>query len=200
MAPPLLPIFRSRLQGDLLALVLGTPDQEWTIEALATATGHPYQTVSNELRRLEAGGLLVGRTVGRAKFLRADTTNPYLPPLSQLVLMSFGPPLVLAEEFSGVDGVDEILLFGSWAARYSGEPGPPPRDVDVLVIGTPDRDALHEAARRAEGRLHREVNVTLRSRERWKNDDDGFTRQLRRSPLVRLTGGSDPATAEVTHR
>lgn len=111
--------------------------------------------------------------------------------------MSFGPPLVLAEEFRAVHGVEEILLFGSWAARYSGEPGPPPQDVDVLVVGTPDRDAGHEAARRAEGRLQREVNVTLRSRERWENDDDGFTRQLRRSPLVRLIGGGAPTPAQA---
>lgn len=199
-APPLLPVFRSRLQGDLLALMLGDPEREWTIDELATATGRPYQTVSNELRRLEVGGLLVRRTVGRGKFVRVDTANPYLSPLSQLVLMSFGPPLVLTEEFGEVDGVEEVLLFGSWAARYSGEPGPPPRDVDVLVVGTPDRDAVHEAARRAEGRLRREVNVTLRSRERWEGDDDGFTLQLRRSPLVRLIGGSGPSVPAGTHR
>ncbi|MGH3299022.1 MAG: hypothetical protein ACRDP7_45245, partial [Trebonia sp.] len=31
-APPLLPVFRSCLQGELLALVLGAPAAEWTAE------------------------------------------------------------------------------------------------------------------------------------------------------------------------
>lgn len=37
-----------------------------------------------------------------------------------------------------VDGVERVLVFGSWACRHLGEPGPTPRDIDVLVLGTPD--------------------------------------------------------------
>ena len=36
-----------------------------------------------------------------------------------------------------------------------------PADLDVLVIGDPSRDELDAAAQRAEGRLAREVNVTI---------------------------------------
>ena len=28
----------------------------------------------------------------------------------------------------------DIFIFGSWAARYRGEPGPPPNDIDVAVV------------------------------------------------------------------
>jgi predicted nucleotidyltransferase len=30
----------------------------------------------------------------------------------------------------------ELAVFGSWAARYRGERGPVPGDVDLLVVGT----------------------------------------------------------------
>ena len=183
-ASPLLPVFRSRLQGEVLALLMGEPAREWTIEQLATATGQPYQTVASEVRRLDQGDLLLTRSIGRSKLVRANESSPYFGPLSQLVLMSFGPPLVVAEAFAGMPGMTQVLIFGSWAARYAGEPGPAPHDVDVLVIGTPDRDAAFEAARRAQGRLGREVNVTIRSQDQWDNDDDGFTRQLRASPQL----------------
>ena len=185
-APALLPVFRSRLQGELLALVLGAADVEWTVEELARRTGQPYQTVANEVRRLQAADLLVVRLVGRSKMLRANEGSPYFGPLSQLALMSFGPPLVIGEEFGDLAGVHQILIFGSWAARYDGESGPAPNDVDVLLIGAPDRDAVYEAARRAEGRLGREVNVTVRGTERWQSASDGFTRQLRSSPLLEI--------------
>lgn len=64
--------------------------------------------------------------------------------------MSFGPPYVIQEEFGSLGDVERIFIYGSWAARYAGEQGPVPHDVDVLLVGTPDRDAAYEAARRAE--------------------------------------------------
>jgi hypothetical protein len=193
-APALLPVFRSRLQGVLLSLVMGQSDREWTVEELAAASGEPYPTVGTEVRRLQGAGLVTVRTVGRSKFLRADTASPYFGPLAQLVMMSFGPPLVVSEELATLPGVDQAFIFGSWAARYAGEVGPAPHDVDVLLVGTPDRDEVYDAADRAQRRLGREVNVTLRSPDRWENDQDGFTVQVRSSPLL-LVPPSAPGEA-----
>jgi predicted nucleotidyltransferase len=184
--PALLPVFRSRLQGELLALVLADPDAEWTVDDLAERTGHPYQTVANEVRRLQAADIVLARFIGRSKLLRANTGSPYFRPLAQLALMAFGPPLVVEEEFTPVDGIERIFIFGSWAARYAGESGPAPRDVDVLLVGAPDRDAAYEATRRAERRLGREVNIVIRGREAWHSASDGFMRQLRSSPLLEI--------------
>jgi DNA-binding transcriptional ArsR family regulator len=188
-APALLPVFRSRLQGEVLALIFADPAAEWTAEDLARRTGHPRQTVGNELRRLESADLVSARMIGRSKLMRANADSPYFRPLAQLVLMSFGPPLVIGDEFRGLINVEHIYIYGSWAARYSGEQGAAPNDVDVLLVGTPDRDEAYQAARRAEQRLGREVNVTVRDRAHWQAATDGFTRQLRSSPLVEIPMG-----------
>ena len=185
-APPLLPVFRSRLQGELLALVLGAPTAEWTAEELSQRTGHPRHTVANELRRLEEAVVFAARMIGRSKLTRANADNPYYEPLSRLALMSFGPPQVIREELGTIDGIEQLFIFGSWAARYAGQQGPPPNDVDVLIIGAPDRDEVYEAARRAQDRLGREVNTTIRKAEQWHSAQDGFARQLRSSPLVQI--------------
>jgi predicted nucleotidyltransferase len=185
-APPLLPVFRSRLQGELLALTLPDPDREWTIDELAERTGEPYQTVATEIRRLQEADLLTAETVGRTKLLQANLENPYLRPLTQLATMAFGPPMVVAEEFGQVDGIDAIYIYGSWAARYEGESGPSPQDIDVLVLGKPDRDDVFDAAQRAQRRLGREVNVTQRTRRQWETATDGFTEQVRSSPMVEI--------------
>lgn len=185
-APALLPVFRSRLQGEVLALVLADPGVEWTVDELARRTGQPYQTVGSEVRRLQDADLVVARSVGRTKLVRANEDSPYFRPLAQLAVMSFGPPLVIGEEFGSLGGVSQVIIYGSWAARYAGERGPAPRDVDVLLVGVPDRDAAYEAARRAEERLGREVNVTIRGVQDWRSATDGFTRQLRSSPLLEI--------------
>jgi len=185
-APALMPVFRSRLQGEVLALIFADPAVEWTSEDLAQRTGHPRQTVGNELRRLESADLVSTRMIGRSKLIRANADSPYFQPLAQLVLMSFGPPLVIGDEFGALTHVERIFIYGSWAARYSGEQGAAPNDVDVLLIGAPDRDEAYEAARRAEQRLGREVNVTVRDRAHWQSATDGFMRQLMSSPLVEI--------------
>lgn len=185
-APPLLPIFRSRLQGELLALVLADPARQWTIDELTDRTGEPYQTVATEVRRLQEADLLRATTIGRTKLLSANEANPYLRPLSQLATMAFGPPIVIGEEFASVDGIEVVYVYGSWAARYHGEPGPAPNDIDLLVIGRPDRDDVYDAARRAQQRLGREVNVTQRTRKQWDTATDGFSEQVRSSPMVEV--------------
>lgn len=195
-APPPLPIFRSRLQGELVALMLADATQRWTIAELAKRTGEPYQTVTAEVRRLQRAGLVSASNAGRTKLLSANEASPYLAPLAQLAIMAFGPPLVIAEEFAAVDGIDAVYIYGSWAARARGEPGPAPNDVDVLVIGWPDRDHVYEAAQRAERRLGREVNVTQRTRKQWETATDGFSRQVRASPLVEVPYGASRASVE----
>ena len=60
----LAPTFRSRTQGDLLALVLLHPDQEWTISDLARDLGVPLTTIQSEVRRLAERGVLATRKVG----------------------------------------------------------------------------------------------------------------------------------------
>ena len=176
--------------------MFGDPEVEWAAEDLARRTGHLRHTVSNELRRLETSDLVIPRTIGRNRLFHANTTSPYFEPLARLALLSFGPPYVIREEFESLSDLRQTFIYGSWAARYAGEPGPAPYDVDVLLIGTPDPDAVYAAARRAEERLGREVNVTIRDPERWRTATDGFTRQLRSSPMVEVQSAVPEADRE----
>ena len=186
-------IFRSQLQGDLLARVLLTPGR-FTISALARDLGAPIPTVQREVSRLENAGVLASSRVGRARLIEADESNPALEPLRQLVVVAFGPPCVVAEELGHVDGIREAFLFGSWAARYGGEEGRPPGDVDVLVVGAPNRDELFEACQRAGARLSREVNATVVSPERWAAAAEPFVQEIQRRSLVKVAGQRRDAT------
>ena len=185
-APALLPILRSQQQGEILALLLGDPDLELSLTEIAARTGAPHPSVHREIGRAEQAGLVVSRKVGNTRLVRANTASPYYAGLAEVLTRAFGVPAVLSEALQPVNGIAAAYIYGSWAARYAGEQGPTPHDVDVLLIGEPDRDAVYEATRRAEERLRREVNVTIRDAERWKNAADGFTRQLRSSPLVEI--------------
>jgi hypothetical protein len=98
--------------------------------------------------------------------------------------LAFGPHLVVEEELGSVAGLEAALIYGSWAARSQGEAGPPPNDLDLLVIGRPDRTQLYEAADRAERRLDLPINPAVRGRRRWDAAADPLVRQVKSSPVV----------------
>lgn len=185
--PPLLPLLRSRLQADLLTLVLLAPGREWTLSELAARVGASVSSAQREVVRAEQTGVIASRRVGRTRLVAA-ANSPLTGPLTELLLRSFGPRQVLAEELAAVDGIEAAYLFGSWAARYAGQVGRPPADLDVLVIGKPDRDALDDAAQRAGERVAREVNVTIRSPQWWREGTDGFHAEIARRPIVPVLG------------
>lgn len=187
-APPLLAVFRSQLQGELLARVLLSPGQ-LSMSDLARVLEAPVSTVAREVVRLVNAGLLVTRRIGRARLVAGNDDNPATGPLRDLVMIAFGPQPIITEEFSDLDGVEELLIFGSWAARYRGEAGPPPGDVDVLVVGHPDRDAVYDAAERSRGRLGREVNPVVVKAEQWQEAVEPFLQEVKRRPTLVLTQG-----------
>ena len=151
--------------------------------SLATRVGGSVSPAQREVSRAEDACVVVSRRVGNTRLVRA-LPSPITEPLTELLLRSFGPPQVIAEEFASVGGIDGLYVYGSWASRYAGVPGRAPADLDVLVIGRPDRDELDDAAQRAYRRLGREVNVTIRSLEWWRNGTDGFHAEVTSRPLV----------------
>ncbi|MGH4022224.1 MAG: MarR family transcriptional regulator [Pseudonocardiaceae bacterium] len=192
--PPLLPILRSRTQAGVLMVLLLNPDLELTQTELARRVGASLSSVADEVRRLEQAGLLSSRALGRARLVRAGT-GPLVEALAEVMLRAFGPLQIIAEEFGGAvteldAAVAELALFGSWAARYRGEPGAAPADLDVLVVvtsGVLDRGPLYAAADRAQERLGRPVNPTVITTERWARrgtGEDRFVDEIASRPIV----------------
>ena len=87
------------------------------------------------MARAAEAGVVGSRRLGSTRLVAAD--SPLTGPLTE-----------------SVAGVDAVYLFGSWAARYAGQRGRAPADIDVLVIGRPDRHELDEAVQ-ARSRLIR---------------------------------------------
>lgn len=174
VAPALMPVFRSQNQGEILALLLSDPTAEYNLTELAGILGtadHPVakQSVQKEVDRLVDAGILAQRYQGRNRLVRANTDHPAAEALTQLALVTFGPHTVIADEFSGLPGAEDVVIFGSWAARYRGETGHAPADIDVLVIGTAGRMATTDAARRAEERLRIPVNAQTCTADQWRD-------------------------------
>src|SRR6266513_2183376 len=122
-APSLAPMLRSDVQGRLLARLLLDPDREYTISELAEWTRSSMPTVLREVGRAERAGILRTRKLGQARMASANIAHPLFRVVRQLVVATYGPPAIIAKEFEQVAGVSAVVIFGSWASRYLGEPG-----------------------------------------------------------------------------
>lgn len=184
-----MPLFRSQHQAELLMWLLLHPEEEYGVSEMASRLGVPLSTLHREVVRLDQAGLIRSRTQGRNRLVRANVEHPATRALTQLLEITYGPKAVVAEEFAGV-GAEQVVIFGSWAARYAGEAGPPPRDIDVLVVGQVDRADLYDAADRATARLGIEVNPVVRTAGQWAEPSDALVSQVKRSPhLIVLASG-----------
>jgi len=174
------------MQGEILAALLLQPDREFTLKELSVFAGAAHSQVHGEVTRLTTAGWALGRKVGRTRLIRAATEHSMYLPMVQILELSYGPLVVLPEILARVEHVREAYIYGSWAARYVGEAGSAPRDVDVLLVGSPSRRQMTAAAADAGARLGLEVNIARVDTQAWEHDDDGFVATVRSRPHVAL--------------
>jgi hypothetical protein len=182
-----LPILRSQQQGEILALLLGDPDLELTLTQIADRTGAPHPSVYREVQRAEQAGILTSRKLGQTRLVRANVASPYFSGLAEVLTRAFGVPAVLGNALREVKGIAGAYIYGSWAARHAGQPGVRPvGDIDVLVLGDPDRDELYAALSAAEDRLGRPVQPAIRDPDWLDTGTGSFHDTIISRPMVQL--------------
>lgn len=191
-SPVLLPLLRSRAQGEILAWIVLHPQQAFSLVEIARSVGVSSPTVMREVDRLADAGLIREVRRGNQRMVQAETDTVVFGPLAQLMAVTFGPVPVLRELLTPIEGIREAHIYGSWAARYAQQPGPVPGDIDVLVIGTADPDELDAVAAAAAARLGREVSIRRVRPTTW--DDavgDAFKATVTSRPMVELLSAGD---------
>ena len=142
--------------------------------------------MQREVAILEEADLVRSTPFATAKVVRPNKESPYWTEVSGLALKSLGPAMLVADVLADEPGVSDAYIFGSWAARYSGEPGPDPGDVDVFIHGGRCRP------RERRGACHRHRRHTRPRGEPGFCEHVGlagtapFLRTLRARPLYRL--------------
>ncbi len=185
-APLLAPLFRSDGQARLLSTLVLTGD-ELSISDLAKRAELAYPTAHREVARLVDAGILSERRVGRTRLVRANDESPLVGPLRHILTVVTGPVVILAEELARIDGIEAAFLYGSFAARMLGEGGAAPNDIDLMVLGEPDVDAVYEACTRVESAVRRPVNPTILTPQEFAASS-GFLNNVRSGSAVAVIG------------
>lgn len=189
-SPLLAPLFRSEGQARLLAALLLT-GEELSLTQLAVDARLAYPTAHREVARLLAAGLLVERRVGNVRLISGNPDSPLTAPVRAILLSIVGPVVLLQQALSPVEGIACALIFGSFAARAQGVSGPPPNDIDVLVIGEPAESRVYETCREVSAQVGRVVNPTVMTPSEWMQHT-GFVAEVKSNPVVEVIGDCTP--------
>lgn len=184
--PALLPLLRSENQFRLLAKLLLEPTRRFMVAELAAETRIPQPSVSREIRNLLEVGILTATQERGRRVVYANTESAIFPELASLMLKTAGPKAVLEHRLRGLPGIERACVYGSWARRYAGQPGPEPADIDLLVIGAPDVYEVRRRADQASEELGRDVNATVLTGDEWSAGASGFVQRVNSSPIVNL--------------
>jgi len=189
LPPVLTPFVRSDSVGAILAEVFADPTKELTIAEVARRADVLPAVAHREVGRLVSGAILTDRREGNNRLVRVNPDHPLYGPMSQIIVTTYGPVPVLRGLLAAAPGVDEAYLYGSWAARRHGEPGPPPRDIDVLVIGHLGLDDMIQVQDAARAQLRADVNIHRVTPEAWAHPEaNPFLATVASRPMVRIIG------------
>jgi predicted nucleotidyltransferase len=178
---------RSRVRERVLLEFFAKPGTSAHVREMARRVKASAPTVGAELAELARLGVLKTETVGRSLVYSIDERSPLPEEIRALVQKTIGIEGLIATAFEGLAGVDAAYIFGSYAAG-TGRAG---SDVDLLVVGRPNRVALSEKLAPVERTIGRDVNVVTKTeaqvRER-RSGGDPFWRQVLGKPMIHVAG------------
>ena len=181
---------RSNLRRELLRLYFSNPEQKYYLRELERALGLSVANIRRELLKLEKTGLFKRKKVGNLLYYYLDRSYPLYEELRNMVFKTIGIAGSLKSIFDRLEGVEQALIYGSYAAGE--ETGA--SDIDVLVIGSPDEEALMELIEELEHKLKREINYTIYSRSEYegrKTRGDSLARNIMERPKIMIKGNED---------
>jgi predicted nucleotidyltransferase len=146
-----------------------------------------HSNLSKELRRLESEGLFQSEVSGRQKYFQLNPDYALFEELRSIVMKTVGAAPLIAQSLKKIGGIEQAWLYGSFARNQQDAAS----DIDILIIGTPERTALAQATRKLERQLGRQINYTALTRNEFderRAKKDAFLENVWRNERIDLTG------------
>ena len=178
-----------RTRGAVLSILYGHVGKGFYLRQLARLTNIALGPVQREIRQLVEAGLVSKKTIGTQTLYSANRESPVFREIKGLVTKTVGMHDVVAEALSSLrDEINLAFVYGSVARSREREHS----DVDVMVVGNVDFDAIVEKLRDAEKTLNREINPTVYSiREFSKKLRGNFLKTVLAEKKLFIIGDED---------
>jgi len=182
-------LFTSNTRIKLLKLFFLNREREFYLRELARITHENLNSVRRELNNLKNAGLIVERKRGNQKLYKVNKFSPVHEELRRILIKTVGTGDLLREELSKFE-IKFLLIYGSFAQGDEVEKS----DIDLLIIGKVNEEALIKTIRKLEKELSREINYILWNYEEFKKrvkEKHYLLMDIVRKPVIMIIGDED---------
>jgi len=176
----------------LLSRLYLEPERSFRLRELSRLTGISAGSVQHELKQLLHADLVARAEAGGLVTYRANQESPVFDELRAIVEKTSGIDAMIRKALEKArKKIRLALIYGSIAKGANRSRS----DIDLLVVGTMEFEALLALLRPLEQRLGREISPRLFSPEEFerKRGGDRFLRSVLSGPTIPLIGGADDA-------
>ncbi|MFH1424436.1 MAG: nucleotidyltransferase domain-containing protein [archaeon] len=179
-------LFTSGSRVEILKELLFNPQGDFYLSDLARTTGTaPIQT-SKELENLESLNLVERKKVGKLTFYSINKNAPIYEDIKNIFLKTDSLGNFLRTRLKNYE-ITHALIFGSFAAGEERKDS----DVDLLIVGDINENALVKTVRECEKSLKREINYILWNRKEFEKrarEGHHLLRDIKEKSMIMLAG------------
>jgi predicted nucleotidyltransferase/biotin operon repressor len=183
-------LITSKSRVEILTRFVTHPGERFHYMQLDRLLKASRPSIQKELKRLEDAGILASQKEANTRFYWINQNHPLYPELKSIIFKTAGLADFLRESLAQIGPIDIALIYGSIAKNVEDVRS----DIDLLVIGDIDLDALHEAVDAAEKSIDREINPATFTHEEWRarvKRKQAFATDILAGPKIILIGDED---------
>jgi len=173
--------------GEILKLFFKDVEKEYYFREISKILNKEPSCYQKYLDRLVEDEILLDERRGNMRFFRLNKEHPLYEEIKSIVSKTVGLENELKEIVDKICGVECAFIFGSIAVGKENSNS----DVDLMLIGEVDQNVLTPLLSLAEGKIAREINYHIYSKEeiiRKIKKQDGFLSNIFLSPIIKLKG------------
>lgn len=175
---------------ELLKLFFTSPEKSFYMQEIGRILGRKAGVFQRTLNNMAAEGILESEYRANARYFRVNKRYPLYKELKNIVSKSAGVQENIQEALRGLKNIQLAFIYGSFAKDKAHAAS----DIDLIIVGKPDENALIAELDKLEHRLQREINYNLYSPEKFKSDIKGrnpFLLEVLNNKKMMLIGSQD---------
>lgn len=174
-------------RAELLRLFFTNPEQSFYIQEIGRILGKKPGVFQRTLNNIEKEGILVSEYKANARYFKTNKAYPLYKELKSIVFKTVGVTGSLKEALKKVGNINFSFIYGSYAKAKENYLS----DIDFIVIGSPNEDALIKGLDKLEEALNREINYKLYSLKEFKSEikeKEPFLLEILRDKKIMIIG------------
>lgn len=181
----ILNITKSKTRKAILELYFNHEGKKYYLRELERILHFPVQNIRRELLKLEKTGIFKREKSGNQVYYFLNIESPIFNDFKNIIAKTIGVENRLRVALSNLNGINKAFIFGSFADGTVDALS----DIDIMIVGDINEDALIEIISNLESKFEREINYHIFSKKEFirKNQEkDSFISRILSKPTISL--------------